>query len=69
MLPFHPLATAVQADRERDIRDRSPLRIGLPSGPRHPRSPETDVTAGEGASGRGRRGPTARPRVAFGEGG
>jgi hypothetical protein len=40
MLPFHPLATAIQADREREIRDRSPLQVGLSSGPRHPR-PET----------------------------
>lgn len=67
MLPFHPLATAVQADRERDIRDRSPLRVGLPSGPRHPVQPETGE-AGHGTARVSGHGPSARrPRVAFGE--
>jgi hypothetical protein len=69
MLPLHPLATAVQADREREIRDRSPLRIGLASGPRHPAGPETDVAAAEAGRDRRNHAPAPRPAVAFGEGG
>ena len=34
MLPLHPLATALQADREREIRERMPKPIGVPSGHR-----------------------------------
>jgi hypothetical protein len=34
MLPLHPLATALQADREREIRDRMPKPVGVPSGRR-----------------------------------
>ncbi len=36
MLPLHPLSTAVQADREREIRDRMPKPVGLPTGHRRP---------------------------------
>jgi hypothetical protein len=42
MLPLHPLATAMQADREREIRERAPLLRGLPRG-RHPQIPETGL--------------------------
>ena len=41
MLHLHELARAVMADRERDIRARSPRGLGLPSGRRHPAEPET----------------------------
>lgn len=41
MLHLHELARAVMADRERDIRARSRLGLGLPSGRRHPAEPET----------------------------
>jgi len=36
MLPLHPLATAIQADREREIRERSPKPIGVPNVHRRP---------------------------------
>ncbi|HYO42111.1 MAG TPA: hypothetical protein VES19_02830 [Candidatus Limnocylindrales bacterium] len=36
MLPLHPLSTAVQADREREIRDRMPKPVGVPSRHRRP---------------------------------
>ncbi len=42
MLPLHPLADALQADREREIRERAPLLRGLPRG-RHPQVPETGL--------------------------
>ncbi len=36
MLPLHPLATALQADREHEIRGRVPKPVGVPSGRRRP---------------------------------
>jgi hypothetical protein len=43
MLHMHELSKAVQADRERDIRDRLPRIVGLPSGSRHPSMPDSGV--------------------------
>lgn len=42
MLPMHFLATAVQADREREFRNRRPRMAGVPSGLRHPRRPDVE---------------------------
>jgi hypothetical protein len=36
MLPLHPLATALQADREREIRDHMPKPVGVPTKHRRP---------------------------------
>jgi len=40
MLHMHELARVAMADRERELRERSPLAAGVPSGPRHPVAPE-----------------------------
>ncbi len=40
MLPMSILATAIQADREREFRNRRPRTPGVPSGLRHPRRPD-----------------------------
>ncbi len=37
MLPMTFIAEAIQADREREIRNRRPRAAGVPSGLRHPR--------------------------------
>jgi hypothetical protein len=37
MLPMTFIAEAIQADREREIRNRRPRVAGVPSGLRHPR--------------------------------
>jgi hypothetical protein len=36
MLPLHPLSSAIQADREREIRDRMPKPVGVPTAHRRP---------------------------------
>jgi hypothetical protein len=43
MLHFHELTAAVQADREREIRDRLPRPRGVPSGDRHPHLPDSGI--------------------------
>lgn len=43
MLYLHELARVAMADRERDIRTRSPRGLGLSSGRRHPAEPETSA--------------------------
>ena len=59
----HLLADAVQADREREIRARSPRILGVASGPRHPSEHESAaVTQTPPAKPK----PVARPRVAWG---
>ena len=59
----HMLANAVQADREREIRARSPRALGLASGPRHPVEAESNgVQDPRPAPSK----PLARPRVAWG---
>ena len=40
MLPMTLLATAIQADREREFRNRRPRTAGVPSGRRHPQRPD-----------------------------
>jgi hypothetical protein len=42
-LPMHALAAAIQADRERELRNRRPRTAGVPSGRRHPRLPELEL--------------------------
>lgn len=36
MLPLHPVSMAVQADREREIRERMPKPVGMPTAHRRP---------------------------------
>ena len=62
MFHLHELSNAVQADRERDIRDRLPRTRGLASGSRHPEVPDSGVAVA------GARPPELRrePRPAFG---
>ena len=60
----HLLADAVQADREREIRARSPRILGLPSGPRHPHDHDTAASLESRAAAPSK--PVARPRVAWG---
>ena len=62
MLHMHELSKAIQADREREIRQRMPLRLGLASGSRHPEIPDSGVVVA------GARRPELRrePRTAFG---
>ena len=43
MLHMHELSRAVQADREREMRDRLPRTRGLASGSRHPEVPDSGV--------------------------
>ena len=43
MFHIHELTTAVQADREREIRQRLPRTRGLSSGSRHPEVPDSGV--------------------------
>jgi hypothetical protein len=43
MLHLHELSKAVQADRERDIRERLPKPRGVASGSRHPHLPDSGV--------------------------
>jgi hypothetical protein len=43
MLPLHPLATAVQADREREMRSRRLPTPAVATGRRHPSSPGDSV--------------------------
>jgi hypothetical protein len=45
MFPAIPeLTFAIQADRERQLRNRLPRIAGIPSGPRHPRRPELELS-------------------------
>ena len=62
MLHLHELTNAVQADREREIRDRLPRTRGLSSGSRHPEVPDSGIVVA------GPRRPELRrePRPAFG---
>jgi hypothetical protein len=60
----HLLADAVQADREREIRARSPRLLGLSSGPRHPHHDESAAVPEPRAATPSK--PVARPRVAWG---
>jgi len=60
MLPLHPLSTALQADREREIRERMPKPVGVPTAHRRPAvalSVELPRHGGHAA-------PLAGPRVA-----
>ncbi|HEU0243282.1 MAG TPA: hypothetical protein VFQ75_05210 [Candidatus Limnocylindrales bacterium] len=43
MLHLHELSYAIQADREREIRDRLPRTRGVSSGSRHPLLPDSGV--------------------------
>lgn len=43
MLHLHELAIAIQADRERELRDRRPRVAGVPSGRRHPLRPDLEL--------------------------
>ena len=43
MLHLHELTNAVQADREREIRERLPRTRGLASGSRHPEVPDSGI--------------------------
>jgi hypothetical protein len=62
MLHMHELSKAIQADREREIRQRLPRMRGLASGSRHPAVPDSGVVVA------GPRRPELRrePRPAFG---
>ena len=62
MLHMHELSNAVQADREREIRERLPRTRGLASGSRHPEVPDSGIVVP------GLRRPELRrePRPAFG---
>ena len=43
MLHLHELTKAVQADRDREIRERLPRAVGVASGSRHPEVPDGGV--------------------------
>ena len=60
----HLLADAVQMDREREIRARSPRVLGLSSGPRHPHEHDNAATPEPRAATTSK--PVARPRMAWG---
>jgi hypothetical protein len=60
----HLLADAIQADREREFRARSPRLLGLSSGPRHPKEPHTAALPEARAVAPSK--PVARPRAAWG---
>ena len=62
MLPMYELSKAIQADREREIRQRLPRVRGLASGSRHPQIPDSGIVVA------GARRPELRrePRTAFG---
>ena len=62
MLYIHELSRAVQADREREIRDRLPRAVGLSSGRRHPAQPDSGVVV----SGPARVELRVEPKPAFG---
>jgi hypothetical protein len=64
MTMSHLLADAIQADREREIRARSPRQLGLSSGPRHPHEPESSAVSEPRTDTPSK--PVARPRVAWG---
>jgi len=59
----HLLADAVQADREREIRARSPRLLGLSSGPRHPQGSAGATTPDARPA---KQKPAALPRWAWG---
>jgi len=59
----HLLADAVMADREREIRARSPRILGVASGPRHPNEQDSNPVAQTPPA---TPKPVARPRVAWG---
>ncbi len=61
----HLLADAIVADREREIRARSPRILGLSSGPRHPHEAES-AGLPEPRPATTTPKPIARPRVAWG---
>ena len=60
----HLVADAVQMDREREIRERSPRVLGLASGPRHPIEAESSGVQDPRPAPPAK--PLARPRVAWG---
>lgn len=60
MLPLHPLSTAIQADREREIRERLPRPVGVPSAHRRPAVALSVEVPKHGGSVP----PMARPRIA-----
>ena len=43
MLHIHEVSRAVQADRDREIRERLPKTRGLSSGHRHPELPDSGI--------------------------
>ena len=63
MLPMSLIATAIQADREREFRNRRPRTAGVPSGLRHPLRPDVQPVA-EAPRQRAEAGSIGRPAVA-----
>jgi hypothetical protein len=63
MLPMTLLATAIQADREREFRNRRPRTAGVPSGLRHPRRPDVQAVV-EGPRQRAGAASIGKPAVA-----
>jgi hypothetical protein len=62
----HLVADAIVADREREIRARSPRILGLSSGPRHPHEAEVAGLPDASPAPPPNPKPIARPRVAWG---